>query len=131
MIECPWCNKQVQLQSDICPECKHEVLREHLNNLGFNEIEQPSKSHDHNAELNIEQLIINRFKCSKCKHDECNIKEVAMSGTGLSKIFDIEHNHFLFVSCGNCGFVEIYDPDVIHGKKSGSLGTILDILFGG
>ncbi|WP_405083600.1 zinc ribbon domain-containing protein [Paenibacillus psychroresistens] len=78
----------------------------------------------------MEQIIANRFICAKCKHNECHVKEVAMSGTGLSKLFDIEYNHFLFVSCLNCGFVEVYNPDILHGKKTGSLGTALDLLFG-
>lgn len=125
MIECPWCSKQVHLQSDICPECKHEVLPHHLNNDSHESLQT-----DIHSEVSIEHLITSKFKCCKCNHNECNVKEVAMSGTGLSKILDIEHNHFLFVSCLNCGFVEIYNPDVMLGKKTGSLGTILDILFG-
>nr|WP_248930894.1 zinc ribbon domain-containing protein [Paenibacillus hamazuiensis] len=73
---------------------------------------------------------MNKFRCSKCNHNECLTKEVSMSGTGLSKIFDIEYNHFLFVSCTNCGFVEVYNPDVLRGHTSGRLGTIMDLLFG-
>ncbi len=53
-----------------------------------------------------------------------------MTGTGLSKMFDIQHNHFLFVSCEGCGYVEVYDPSVLEGKSRGELGTVLDILFG-
>ncbi|MCM3718050.1 zinc ribbon domain-containing protein [Fictibacillus phosphorivorans] len=52
-----------------------------------------------------------------------------MTGSGLSKLLDIQHNHFLFVSCMNCGYVEVYNPDVLEGKK-GQLSSILDILFG-
>nr|WP_243735162.1 zinc ribbon domain-containing protein [Paenibacillus turpanensis] len=72
-----------------------------------------------------------RFKCVKCGHSECEVKEVAMTGTGISKLFDFQHNHFLFVSCYYCGYVEVYNPDILAGKKSGKLGTVLDILFGG
>lgn len=57
-------------------------------------------------------------------------KELAMTGTGLSKLFDIQYNHYLFVSCTHCGYVEIYNSDVLNGKKSGQLGSIMDILFG-
>ncbi|MCJ8010813.1 zinc ribbon domain-containing protein [Paenibacillus sp. KQZ6P-2] len=39
-------------------------------------------------------------------------------------------HHFLFVSCTHCGFVEIYNPDVLRGYKSGTLSTLMDILFG-
>lgn len=53
-----------------------------------------------------------------------------MTGTGLSKIFDIQYNHYLFVSCTQCGHVEVYNPDILRGKKSGELGTILDLFFG-
>ncbi|NOU90570.1 hypothetical protein GC102_33265 [Paenibacillus sp. LMG 31460] len=48
----------------------------------------------------------------------------------LSKMFDIQNNHFLFVSCENCGYVEVYNPNVLEGKSRGQLGTVLDILFG-
>ncbi len=40
-----------------------------------------------------------------------------MTGTGLSKIFDIQHNHFLFVSCEGWGYVEVSDPNVLYGKE--------------
>jgi predicted nucleic-acid-binding Zn-ribbon protein len=53
-----------------------------------------------------------------------------MSGSGISKLLDIDYNHFLFVSCLNCGFVEVYNPSILDGKTRGELTTILDILFG-
>ncbi|WP_349774001.1 zinc ribbon domain-containing protein [Fictibacillus phosphorivorans] len=77
----------------------------------------------------MENAIQTNFKCSKCSHRTCRTKEVAMTGSGLSKLLDIQHNHFLFVSCMNCGYVEVYNPDVLEGKK-GQLSSILDILFG-
>nr|WP_036719144.1 zinc ribbon domain-containing protein [Paenibacillus harenae] len=76
-------------------------------------------------------LIANRFKCSKCGHEECDIQETAMTGTGLSKLFDIQHHHYLFVSCLQCGFVEIYNPSILQGKKAGELSSVIDLLFGG
>ncbi len=80
--------------------------------------------------VRIEDAIQERFKCSKCGGHTCHTKEVAMTGTGLSKLLDIQHNHYLFVSCGTCGYVEIYNPKILEGKSRGQLGTVLDILFG-
>lgn len=80
--------------------------------------------------MRIEDMIEERFVCCKCRGDLCEIKEVSMSGSGLSKMFDIQHNHFLFVSCTNCGYVEVFNPDIIRGKKSGQLGSLLDVFFG-
>ncbi|MBO8164370.1 MAG: hypothetical protein H0Z34_11720 [Brevibacillus sp.] len=80
--------------------------------------------------MDIESMIQKHFTCSKCRGTHCHTKEVAMTGTGLSKLFDIQHNHYLFVSCTNCGYVEVYNPDVLSGKKAGQLGSVMDILFG-
>ncbi|MFC5447581.1 zinc ribbon domain-containing protein [Paenibacillus aestuarii] len=80
--------------------------------------------------MRVEDAIQEKFKCTKCSGNHCRIKEVAMTGTGLSKMFDIQNNHFLFVSCENCGFVEVYNPNILEGKTRGQLGTILDVLFG-
>ena len=80
--------------------------------------------------MSIESMIEERFKCAKCGGTSCRTKEVAMTGTGLSKMFDIQHNHFLFVSCQGCGYVEVYNPRVLEGKSRGQLGTVMDILFG-
>ncbi|ALS22862.1 hypothetical protein PN4B1_05580 [Paenibacillus naphthalenovorans] len=55
MIECPWCNNQVQLVNDICPECKHEVLPEHLITSTFTD-----HTDEGNNKLNLKLII------SKC-----------------------------------------------------------------
>jgi uncharacterized protein len=80
-------------------------------------------------ESSLEEAITERFKCVKCGCRSCVVKEVAMTGTGLSKLMDIQHMHYLFVSCLECGFVEVYDPSVLRGHEAGRLGTILDTLF--
>lgn len=67
----------------------------------------------------------------KCWGMDCNIKEVFMFGVGFSKMFDIQYNYYLFVVCFLCGYVEVFDFDVLKGKKQGQVGMILDILFGG
>ena len=77
----------------------------------------------------LEEAIYEKFRCVKCGHTHCRTKEVAMTGTGLSKMFDIQHNHFLFVSCEHCGYVEVYNPNILEGKR-GQLGSILDVIFG-
>ncbi len=130
MINCPWCHEDVVVKNGICPECKNDVPQN--NELTNDEPFDSNNVSSHKIKReDIEDMISNKFKCVKCKHEECSMKEVAMSGTGLSKLFDIEHNHYLFVSCLNCAYVEIFDPSILQGKKAGQAGTILDIFFGG
>lgn len=60
----------------------------------------------------------------KCGSTNANQKDVAMTGTGLSKMFDIQHNQFTVVYCTNCGYSEFYN------KKSSRGSDILDMFFG-
>ncbi|WP_349409723.1 zinc ribbon domain-containing protein [Pseudalkalibacillus sp. SCS-8] len=80
--------------------------------------------------VSIEDSIREKFTCVKCKHEYCMTKKGAMTGTGFSKMFDVQHTEFLFVSCMNCGYVEVFDPEILEGKRK-ELSTFLDIFFGG
>lgn len=68
---------------------------------------------------------MNENGCVKCGSTDAETKDVAMTGAGLAKMFDVQNNHFTVVSCKNCGYSEFY-------KKDSSLGgNILDLFFGG
>ena len=132
MIECPWCTREVVIIENVCPECKHEVLLDHQGNIIFEGDEETEEIEDReHTQDAIVEAIENRFKCFRCGHDHCEVNEVAMTGTGLSKLFDVQYNHYLFVSCLSCSYVEVYNPDILFKEKRGTLGTVMDILFGG
>ncbi|MCM3670713.1 zinc ribbon domain-containing protein [Mesobacillus maritimus] len=60
----------------------------------------------------------------KCGSKDASKKEVAMTGTGLSKIFDVQHNQFIVVYCNKCGYSEFYN------KEASKASNILDLFFG-
>lgn len=76
----------------------------------------------------LEERILKRFKCAKCDSNVAATRRIATTGTGLSKILDIQHNHFVAVSCQNCGFTELFDPKVLEGQPL--LSSIFDVIFG-
>lgn len=78
--------------------------------------------------MKLEEQLESRFVCSKCQHHGGEARRIAATGAGISKLLDIQHNQYIVVSCGNCGFTEVYNPRVLEGHRS--LGTILDVLFG-
>lgn len=132
MIECPWCQSEIEIVKGRCPVCKQK-----LHTVSESDFDEPVELiYDEDSvpftadELDVEQLIQFNFKCSKCKGDECITKELAMTGTGLSKLLDIQYNHFLFVSCTNCGHVNVYNSNILRKKHVGTLGTTLDFFFG-
>jgi predicted nucleic-acid-binding Zn-ribbon protein len=77
----------------------------------------------------LDEQLAQRFLCSKCEHHGAHVKRFAATGTGLSKMFDIQHNQFIAASCQNCGYTEIYNPEIMEGKSS--LSDVFDVIFGG
>lgn len=63
--------------------------------------------------------------CIKCGGKNADTKEVAMTGTGLSKMFDIQKNEFIVVYCKDCGYSEFYN------RNASKTSNILDFFFGG
>jgi len=75
----------------------------------------------------IEDGLASAFVCPKCMHSGGHVEHLAMSGTGLSRMFEIQAYRYAFVSCKNCGYTEIYNLKTLKGKDD--LGTILEVLF--
>jgi uncharacterized protein len=78
---------------------------------------------------NIEQEIESRFVCAKCHSSGAEVKSLAMSGTGLSRLLDIQQNRYVFASCTNCGYTEVYNLDILAGGRD-DVGNVLDVIFG-
>lgn len=68
---------------------------------------------------------MNEKGCLKCGSRDAGTKDVAMTGTGLSKMFDIQNNQFTVVYCNKCGYSEFYN------KQASGASNILDFFFGG
>ena len=78
---------------------------------------------------NVERLLSERFVCSKCRSTGAVVEKLAMTGTGLSRLVDFQRHQYMFVSCQNCGYTEVYNRAVLEGARSRGM-DILDLLFG-
>ena len=65
------------------------------------------------ATLSVEEKLEQSLECTKCEHTICGSRQIAAAGTGLSKILDIQHNHFIALCCQECGLTELFDPNVL------------------
>lgn len=79
--------------------------------------------------MNIEEKFQKRFHCPKCGGTGAVTRPLAMTGTGLSRLFNMQMYKYLFVSCSSCGYTEIYNLKILEGKGFGAV-DVLDILFG-
>ncbi len=75
----------------------------------------------------IEEELAEAFVCGKCDQQGAEVQRLSMSGTGVSRLFDIQPYRYAFVSCANCGYTEVFNLKTLAGKDD--LGLFLDILF--
>jgi predicted nucleic-acid-binding Zn-ribbon protein len=75
----------------------------------------------------VEDALAQEFTCPRCKQAGAHVEKLAMSGTGLSRLLEIQTYRYAFVSCHNCGYTEVYNLHTLEGKDD--LGTILEVLF--
>ena len=50
-----------------------------------------------------------------------------MSGTGVSRLFEMQPYRYLFATCGNCGYTETCSLTMLEGNDDP--GKLLEILF--
>ena len=75
----------------------------------------------------VDQTLAQKFICPRCDQKQGHVERLAMSGTGISRLLEIQTYRYAFVSCNNCGYTEVYNLRTLEGKDD--LGTILEVLF--
>ena len=74
-----------------------------------------------------EEILAESFVCRYCHGSGALVERIAMSGVGISRLFDIQHHRYAFVSCEQCGYTEIFNLRILEGQDDP--GKILDIIF--
>jgi predicted nucleic-acid-binding Zn-ribbon protein len=67
------------------------------------------------------------FICEKCGNHGGDVERLAMSGTGISRLLEIQPYRYAYVSCQHCGYTEIYNLRTLEGKDD--LGMVLEVIF--
>lgn len=74
-----------------------------------------------------DSLLASKFRCVRCEQTGAKVQRLSMSGTGISRLLEIQPYRYAFVSCNNCGYTEVFSLDVLEDKDD--LGKFLDVLF--
>ena len=75
----------------------------------------------------IDAQLAHRFICDRCGDTRARVRRFAATGTGITRLIDLQTEEFIAVGCMRCGFTEIFDPEPLQG--SSNLGALLDLIF--
>ena len=68
---------------------------------------------------------IEKYVCPKCENNGYEVDEFCATGSGLSKLFDVQNRRFTTITCTKCKYTEMYKGTTID------LENIFDFLIGG
>ena len=60
------------------------------------------------------------WKCPKCQNMEFETDQMAATGGGVSKFFNVQNKKFTTVTCTQCKYTEFYKTE------TSALGNVLD-----
>ena len=70
-------------------------------------------------------MVKGTYSCVKCKGTEHRDGELRTTGSGISRLLNIQNQKYATVACAKCGYAELYRLD---GKGIGnSIGNIMDL----
>lgn len=77
--------------------------------------------------MDAQSALAQAFVCRHCNQRGGHVEKLAMSGTGLSRLLEIQAHRYAFVSCPKCGYTEVFNLRTLEGRDD--LGTFLEVLF--
>ena len=67
---------------------------------------------------------IEKYVCPKCENNGYEVVEFCATGSGISKLFDVQNRRFTTITCTKCKYTEMY-----KGSTS-DLENIFEFLIG-
>ena len=102
-MNCINCNAENEPAAHKCQQC----------GFGLSCLPAPAKRDPSylgdSAEETADEKLARTFVCPACKSCGGNVRQVATTGAGISRIFDIQNKDFVAITCQFCKAVQLYD----------------------
>ena len=113
-MECPSCNSQVDTDSTRCPKCNFGIRQAPKRDSR----EGPAYLGDRSGVDTPESELARKFQCPSCRSFGADQKQVSLPGNTLTRVFNINRNEFLMVTCKHCGLCLLYNCKAIGLSRS-------------
>lgn len=114
-VYCPECGTKASADWSFCRSCE----------ASLEDADPPDEKllvrHDGET-IDLSEYVDGEPGCPKCGHDDAEVDDIATTGTGDSRLLDIQNRRFKAVSCTRCGYTELY-----KGRRQ---DQILDLFVG-
>ena len=61
-------------------------------------------------------MTVQDYECPKCKNRDAETGEIRTTGSGISRLLNLQNQKFGYMACSNCSYTEFYR---MHGGSKG------------
>ncbi|MCS7385416.1 MAG: zinc ribbon domain-containing protein [archaeon GB-1867-005] len=72
--------------------------------------------------------VFDKWVCPKCGCSDVDVNEHAFTGSGFTRLIDLQCYEYLAVTCRKCGYTEFYSKAVLKDEETAF--QILDLILG-
>jgi predicted nucleic-acid-binding Zn-ribbon protein len=100
-VRCHECGTKASADRSFCRNCEAS--------LGDAEpVDERPVARDDGADVDLSELGDGETGCPKCGHTDAEVDDIATTGAGVSRLFDVQNRRYRAVSCTRCGYTEFY-----------------------
>ncbi|MDG5778565.1 zinc ribbon domain-containing protein [Haloarculaceae archaeon H-GB1-1] len=114
-VYCPDCGTKAPTDWSFCRQCEAS-LRD------ADPADEKLIVRNDGEDVDLSAYVDEEAGCPKCGHTDAEVDDVATTGDGVSRLFDVQNRRFKAVSCTRCGYTEFY-----KGRRP---GVVLDLFIG-
>ena len=115
-VYCPDCDAKASPDWAFCKRC----------NASLRDVDPPDDDtlivRNDGEDVDLTDLVDGEQGCPKCGHTDAEVDDIATTGSGASRLLDLQNRQFKAVSCTRCGYTEFY-----KGRRP---NEVLDLFIG-
>lgn len=100
-VYCPECGAKASADWSFCRRCEASLD-------GAEPADRKLTVGDDGEEVDLSEFVDQETGCPKCGHTDAEVDDIATTGDGMSRLFDVQNRRYKAVSCTRYGYTEFY-----------------------
>ncbi len=126
-MQCPACKTELAETQYRCPTCNYGSAPAPEPQPYTGKPRYLGERCDGKASETYDAKLARLYRCDRCRSYGAQVRRIATTGAGITRLMDWQCYEFIVASCIYCGLIQHYDPSIVDKSSNG--WKSLDFLF--
>lgn len=113
-MECPACKTDVDDKRHRCHQCNYGIRP-----VAAPSGRRPPRYIGDKGEDGFDAKLARTYRCTNCRSYGADVRRIATTGAGYTRLMNWQLHEFIVVSCHYCGLIQQFDPRVVDKEHAG------------